>query len=288
MKHLLIILSFLLLSSPVMGDNHKGVTLYKWKTSSGIKWKDFGDKDIQAKYKGDIENGKPHGLGTIRFPDGAKYSGEWKNGKADGQGTFISHNGEQYVGEWIKNRKHGQGKSTLSDGLTFEGEWNLGKPWTGTQFDKEGNILYKVVKGKNKLSPSSEEKKEGVLYFGIKSGKIGWFKEKWEGYIGKYKGEIIFGKPNGKGFVTFDNGETFKGELKDGVPNGQGTATYKNGSKYVGGWKDDKRNGQGTLTLENGLKYVGDWKDNKKWNGNLFNENNKVLVRFNNGKEIKP
>jgi len=92
-KHILIILiSILLLSSPAIGDNHKGETLYKWKTSSGIKWKDFGDKDIQAKYKGDIENGKPHGLGTIRFPDGAKYSGEWKNGKADGQGTFISLN----------------------------------------------------------------------------------------------------------------------------------------------------------------------------------------------------
>jgi hypothetical protein len=31
MKHLLlIILSFLLLSSPVVGDNHKGKTLYAW------------------------------------------------------------------------------------------------------------------------------------------------------------------------------------------------------------------------------------------------------------------
>ena len=30
MKHLLIILSFLLHSSPVIGDNHKGETLYGW------------------------------------------------------------------------------------------------------------------------------------------------------------------------------------------------------------------------------------------------------------------
>ena len=30
MKHLLIILSILLLSSPVIGDNHKGETLYGW------------------------------------------------------------------------------------------------------------------------------------------------------------------------------------------------------------------------------------------------------------------
>ena len=51
MKHLLIILSFLLLSSLVIGDNHKGETLYLWKTDSGEVWKEFGDKDIQAKIK---------------------------------------------------------------------------------------------------------------------------------------------------------------------------------------------------------------------------------------------
>jgi len=45
MKHLLIILSFLLLSSPVIGDNHKGETLYVWITSSStLEWKTFGEK----------------------------------------------------------------------------------------------------------------------------------------------------------------------------------------------------------------------------------------------------
>ena len=65
MKHLLIILSILLLSSPVIGDNHKGETLYLWKTSSGDVWKGFGEKDINPEYKGDVENGKPNGLGVI-------------------------------------------------------------------------------------------------------------------------------------------------------------------------------------------------------------------------------
>ena len=148
MKHLLILISILLLSSPLFGDNHKGEILYKWKTDSGIQWREFGDKDIQAKYKGDVENGEPDGLGLIRFPDGAKYSGEWKDGKANGQGTFISPNGEKYVGGWFENRKHGLGKSTLSDGFTFDGEWNYGRPWNGTHYDKEGNIIVKFVNGK--------------------------------------------------------------------------------------------------------------------------------------------
>ena len=88
MKHLLIILiSILLLSSPVIGDNHKGETLYGWKTSSGYQWKIFGDKDTHPVYKGDVENGKPNGQGTHTTPEGYKYEGEWKDGEINGQGT---------------------------------------------------------------------------------------------------------------------------------------------------------------------------------------------------------
>ena len=38
MRHILILLSILLLSSPVIGDNHKVETLYLWDTSSGFVW----------------------------------------------------------------------------------------------------------------------------------------------------------------------------------------------------------------------------------------------------------
>ena len=81
MKHLLIILSFLLLSSPVIGDNHKGETLYRWETSSGKVWKGFGDKETHPKYQGQVKDGKPNGLGILIYPDGGKYVGEWKNGE---------------------------------------------------------------------------------------------------------------------------------------------------------------------------------------------------------------
>ena len=73
MKYLLIILSILLLSSPVIGDNHKGETLYLWETSSGEVWKGFGDKETHPIYKGDVENGKPNGLGFLIFPNTGKY-----------------------------------------------------------------------------------------------------------------------------------------------------------------------------------------------------------------------
>ena len=83
MKHLLILLSILLLSSPVIGNNHKGETLYRWETSSGYQWMIFGDKDTHRVYKGEWKNGekwRPNGLGVMTYPDGHKYVGEWKNG----------------------------------------------------------------------------------------------------------------------------------------------------------------------------------------------------------------
>ena len=75
MKHLLIVLSFLL-SSPVIGDNHKGETLYRWDTSSGIVWRGFGDKEVHSVYKGEVKNGKPNGQGTSTNRMGGKYVGQ--------------------------------------------------------------------------------------------------------------------------------------------------------------------------------------------------------------------
>ena len=96
MRHILITLSFLLLSSPVIGNNHKGETLYLWETSSGWVWKGFGDKDTHRVYKGEWKNGKPNGLGVMTYPDGHKYVGEWKNGR-EWNGTGYNKNGEIVV-----------------------------------------------------------------------------------------------------------------------------------------------------------------------------------------------
>jgi len=103
MKHLLIILSLLLLSSTLFGQE-TGV-LYQYDTSSGIQWKTFGDGKVQPKYKGEIKNGKMDGLGVLSYPYGEKsVVGEWKNGKewntkhTKKDGTLI---GKYKNGEWI-------------------------------------------------------------------------------------------------------------------------------------------------------------------------------------------
>ena len=82
----------------MFGNNHKGETLYLWKTSSGVHWKEFGDKQTNPIYKGQVENGKPNGQGTYTYSNGDKYVGEFKDGKENGQGTYTWSNGEKYVG----------------------------------------------------------------------------------------------------------------------------------------------------------------------------------------------
>jgi len=64
MKHILITISLILLTSTLFGDSHDGEILYGWETSSGVQLRKFGDKDTQPQYKGDIENGKRNCQGT--------------------------------------------------------------------------------------------------------------------------------------------------------------------------------------------------------------------------------
>jgi len=159
-KHSLIILiSLLLLTSPVIGQE-TGV-LYLYETSNGIKWKTFGNEKLQPKYEGEIKNGEMDGLGFMTYLYGEKsVVGEWKNGKEwntkhtkkdgkrNGQGTMTYSDGDKYVGEYKNGKENGQGTYTFSNGDKYAGEYKDGKIWNGTEYDKDGNIEWKFVKGK--------------------------------------------------------------------------------------------------------------------------------------------
>ena len=127
MKHIRIILSFLLLSYLLTSCEQKEEILYRWKNPSGIGyvWKGFGNKNTHRKYQGDVKNRKPDGLGFLIYPNGYKYVGSWKNGEHNGQGTYSHTDGRKYVGEY----KDGYRKN-------------------GTSYDKDGNIEGKYENGK--------------------------------------------------------------------------------------------------------------------------------------------
>jgi len=65
----------------VIGNSHKGETLYGWGVYPDYVWKGFGDKETHPIYQGQVKDGKPDGLGIIIYPDGNKYVGGWKDGE---------------------------------------------------------------------------------------------------------------------------------------------------------------------------------------------------------------
>ena len=236
MKHLLIILSFLLLSSPVIGQSKKTGVLYQYKTSSGFVWKTFGKGKVQPKYKGEISNGTPEGLGVLSYPfaDGKRVIGEWKEGK-----------------EW--NTEHYK-----KDGKV------IGKWVNGVNVEKK--ILFrdtprsKWVKGGEKWFRSGDEKTqakyEGEILTGVPGGQGTITFPSGSTYVGGFRN----GKRTGQGTMTYSDGGKYEGKWKDGKQHGQGTFTFTDGRKWAGEFRGNKpwnlslfdKNGKITKKFVNG------------------------------------
>ena len=123
MKHLLIILSFLLLSSPLFGQE-TGVLFFSFENGEFV-YSEEGEDDNDGKYVGEYKDGKPNGQGTLTLSDGTKYVGEFKDEEFHGKGTLTRPDGGKYVGEFKEGKRHGQGTKTWSNGDKYVGEYKL-------------------------------------------------------------------------------------------------------------------------------------------------------------------
>ncbi len=199
-------------------------------------------------YSGEFKDGRREGWATVTWPDGHKYLGEYKNDKITGQGTFTWANGDKYEGEWENGRRQGQGTFTAADGSKYAGEWK----------DDLGD-------GKGVLFLANGESYEGLWYKGymflaeLSPGVASAVT--WHGSF--YEGEWHDNLPQGEGTIIGPDGDKYVGDWKDGYAEGRGTKTWADGSKYVGEWRNNKRHGQGTYTEADGSKYVGEWKNDQ-------------------------
>ena len=85
---------------------------------------------------------------------------------------------------------------------------------------------------------------------------------------GTYEGDIVAGKPHGKGLRIWTSGPmegwAYYGERKNNKMEGRGKMTYASGNIYDGEWKDDKMDGRGKMTYASGTVYDREWKDGKQ------------------------
>jgi len=179
-KHLLIILSILLLSSPVIGQSSKyesvsqcvlqtmedrdltGNKMFEMVREECERSLEKGKKKEKRK-RGvlyhDLRNGELGYFKSKGNGGGSKYVGEIKNGVPDGQGKITHGYLSMYEGGFKNGEWHGQGTHTeypdskypsklYPNGRKYIGEWKDGLQWNGTEYDLKRNILWKFVNGK--------------------------------------------------------------------------------------------------------------------------------------------
>ncbi len=148
MKHLLILLiSILLLSSPVVGQSSKyesvGQCVLQTMTEKKLTGNETFDlvKEECERILGKVETVvKKRQKGVLFFINRNRIVGWYEDGDEEKDG--------KYVGE-IENRKpNGQGTHTYSNGEIYVGKWKGGSPWIGTKYNKNGKTLGKWVNGK--------------------------------------------------------------------------------------------------------------------------------------------
>lgn len=93
----------------------------------------------------------------------------------------------------------------------------------------------------------------------------------------EYVGEILENLPNGKGSMTFANGDVYEGMWKDGNMEGIGTYRFydlnkdKFTSEYVGSFRNNKIDGEGKQTFPDKSVYIGTWQNGMRTgNGALW------------------
>jgi len=302
MKHLLLILSIFLLTSPLFCQE-TGV-LFQYKISSGFVWKTFGKDKVQPKYEGEASAGIPEGFGILSYPftDGKSVVGEWKDGKEwntdhySKEGVILGkwENGKwilkwgvlcgtleegtmvwfeecyddvesKYVGDIENMKPNGQGILTSLDGYKYVGGFYDGKQLgQGTITFSVGNKGVGEFRGNKPWNITTYDKDGNIIWMMLHGVKV----EK----------KILFrDTPRSKwvkgGEKWFRSGDEkrqakYEGEIMTGAPNGWGTITFPSGSNYVGEFKDGKRTGQGTMSFLDGAKYKGKyegkWMDGRK------------------------
>ena len=113
--------------------------------------------------------------------------------------------------------------------------------------EKIRGLVQKLVGGKKVVEKPVvvvEKSQEGVMYRRRGSdGVLEWVKNGNKLSDARYTGAIDYGLPNGKGIITFPDGEKYRGELRDGKPDGQGSLTWTDGQQYSVEWRKDYQMG---------------------------------------------
>jgi len=187
--------------------------------SAGIKIWDNGERYVGFLSEKDLPD--RFGIYWRGESEGFTYEGEFKGGTPDGFGVKVCSSGIKYEGEFSNQMRHGFGR------------------YTREETDSGRTFIYE-----------GEWKEDVPCGFGVSS---------YSDKSVEYKGEFVSGSFQGKGTITWADGEKYQGQFMDNFPHGKGIKTLPDGTKYEGEFAKGVPCGHGIQTWPDGEKYEGEF-----------------------------
>lgn len=259
-------------------------------------------------YTGEFKNGLKNGFGVedIGF---LKIEGYFINNNFSNEMNLKSEFFE-YKGE-VNNRAapHGKGILKVFPNNLIIGEFENIKPINCRNYytADSGIILeYNIISGNN-------EKNMIAIYNGLKyyfkiggspialgegqdwkefeknelpskEGSMKWVK--FEGGI--YYGEILNQKFDGKGKISFENGDFYQGNFSESLINGVGVYKYTDGTFFTGYFKDGLKDGPGKMVFKDKTIIKGTWKsDQLEGFSRIFQQGLRIEALWQQGKLLR-
>jgi hypothetical protein len=87
----------------------------------------------------------------------------------------------------------------------------------------------------------------------------------------RYYGDLVKGKWEGTGLLSWANGNFYSGEFKNDVQHGKGIYIWANGYVYDGDWENGEANGMGVgFNIRGKWRYEGQYKDGKRNGSGIY------------------
>ncbi len=239
---------------------------------------------------------KPHdeildGVHTKVYKDGSSYTGEFVQSHRHGKGVQTWDDGSSYDGNWVDDRKHGLNATWIfKNGDTFKGELCEGhlsgsnSSMTYANGDEYiGNFGFPGREGMGRCVYANGSVYEGNWHMDNPHGKGSYDWSACEGEhrypkFLRFEGTVFSSQLEGKGLITFTNGDVYQGHLHADHVTGTGHMKYADGTEYNGTWHADMRQGTGTQTYSDGTKYTGEFhRDLRHGHGVLCGDDGQVL-----------
>ncbi|XP_038072348.1 alsin-like isoform X2 [Patiria miniata] len=211
-----------------------------------------------AVYEGTWHLGKPHGKGTLQWPDGRKYSGQFVQGQQHGYGVYTTPSTEKgikaqvYEGEWQESCMSGYGTLRYSNGDIYQGDFNDGM--------RHGHGIIHSSTGNLYIGEWHNDRRHG---YGIMEERL-----RGEKYMGKWENDCR----HGNGMVITMAGLYYEGLFTQNKLMGVGILLTEDGTVYEGELTTGPTlSGKGLLMLPSGDFFDGTfsglWGDGVKVNG---------------------